>query len=108
MVHRLMELNIVHLEWWHRTDVIEKFGLKIFHNNNNNNNNNSGGSSSISNGTSNSRSSSSNDDDNTRFFPIFIVERVTLIDYEQIEVSHGKQYPFTSPPPSSSSSSSSV
>ena len=99
-----MELNIVHLEWWHRTDVIEKFGLKIFHNNNNNNNSggsSSSGSSSISNGTSNS-SSSSTDDDNTRFFPIFIVERVTLIDYEQIEVSHGKQYPFTSPPSSSS------
>ena len=81
-----MELNTVHLEWWHKTDIIKRFGLKIYkdlsnettiYNNNKKNNNN-------------------NNNDFNKFYPMFIVEKVTLIDFEQIEVSHGKQYTFTS------------
>ena len=77
MIHRLMELNTVHLEWWHKTDIIKRFGLKIYKD--------------LSNETT-----INNNNDFNKFYPMFIVEKVTLIDFEQIEVSHGKQYTFTS------------
>lgn len=88
-IHRLMELNIVHLEWWHKIDIIKKFSLKIYNDLSNETKNNS-----------DDDPGGNNNGDFNKFYPIFIVEKVTLIDSERIEVSHGKQYTFTSPFPS--------
>lgn len=77
MVHRLMELNVAHLEWWHPIDIVEKFGNKIYNN--------------IRGQTQADEKKKSGP---RLLIPVFIIEKVTLIDYEQIEVNNGR-FSFT-------------
>lgn len=74
MVQRLIRLDRVHLEWWHPRDVSRWFGNRHLNDI--------------------TRTFSVRDREN-KLIPVFMIEKITLIDYEQVEVMGNFNFPFT-------------